>query len=182
MSQLGGGTERVGGGDDDTEGQEGEIEHGHVYGRRGEDECHVALFEWCEGLEGGGEGFCAAEEERVGEVVVGGGVDEGGGGGGREEREGVFGCRDGVGGRREGDVWAQAVEGSGMWAETAVWVDGGVRVCLVVGHCWRSFCKKCCGASVFVFFGFSTSESVRQHYSFFLSSLFQTSEYNKISD
>lgn len=124
VSQLGLGTDRVGGCDYDAEGEEGEIEYGDVQGRRREDECHVAFGEVRgEGLEGVGEGYNLAEEEGVGEVAVGGGVDEDGGGGdggGGEEGEGVVGEGERLGGWRERDVWTEAVEGSGLRGETGV--------------------------------------------------------------
>lgn len=43
-----------------------------------------------------------------------------------EEREGVVGEREGLGRRREGDAWSEAVEGFGLGGEAAAWVGCGV--------------------------------------------------------
>lgn len=101
MSQLGGRRERVGGGDDDAKGEEGEVENWDVEGRRAEDEGDVVSGEGrVLGLEECRERVNLAEELGVGQLAAGGGVDEewgggsgGGGGGGSgvmEEGEGVF--------------------------------------------------------------------------------------------
>ena len=88
MGQLGGGGERVGRGDDNAEGEEGEVENWDMEGWRAENEGNAVLGEGREmGLEGQGEGLNLVEEVRVRDSVVGGGVNEerGGGSGGSME-------------------------------------------------------------------------------------------------
>lgn len=132
MGDLGLGPDRIGGTNDDAEGEEGEIEDGDVERRRGENEGHVA-FEQREGLEGESEGVDLAEEGLVRDVAVGGGVDEGGRGGlghgGTEEGEGELGEGEGLRERREWDRRPERVEGLGTWAVAALRVDPTSEIC-----------------------------------------------------
>lgn len=64
-------------------------------------------------------------------MAVSGGVDKdcGGGSGGGDEREGVVGDGERLRGRREWDVWTEAMEGSGLRAKATFCVDVMVRLC-----------------------------------------------------
>lgn len=80
VSQLRGGTEGIGGRNDDAEGHEGEVDNGDMMGGRREDEGDVALGEGVSGGKGEGEGVDLTEEVGVGEGETGVGVDGEGGG------------------------------------------------------------------------------------------------------
>lgn len=152
MSYLGVGGEWVDGGESDAKGKQREVEDGDLERGRGDNQGDVVFGEGGEGgAEGEGEGFCLAEEVRVGEAEAGGGVDEerGGGEAGRgwgavEESESVVGEGEGLGWGREADGRAEAVEGFGLVAEAAAWVDcGGGGVWLGCFRHWSLEREKC---------------------------------------